>query len=95
MQVCAEAETAIDKVMHAISVPYARMVFIEGKVLVVEVRFLGRAWSRRYPDPEQLRSAPVMRELLADPLKEWAVRGRATSASMLGAKTARTFTTGV
>jgi hypothetical protein len=85
MTVCAEAEKAVDSVMLAIRVPYARMASMSGHVLVVQVRFLGRSWSRRYPDPARLRSPQAMSELLSDPLKEWAVRGRATSASMLSA----------
>jgi hypothetical protein len=91
MQVCQDAENAVDRVMQALAVPYARMVSMQGDELVVEVRFLGRGWSRRYHDPERLRAPRVMGEILSDPLKEWAVRGRATTSSILNAKPTRTM----
>ena len=94
MQVCAEVLKTVDEVMQPIAVHYARTAFMEGDVLVVEVRFLGRSWVRRCPDPERLSSLRFMREILADPLKEWAVRGLAMNASMLRAQPARTLTAG-
>jgi hypothetical protein len=91
MQVCEDAENAVDRVMQALAIPYARMVSMEGDVMLVQVRFLGRAWSRRYQDPERLRAPGVMGEILSDPLKEWAVRGRATTSSVLSVKPVRTM----
>jgi hypothetical protein len=77
---CEQVENAVDVVMRAIAVPYSRTVHFKSDSVTVEVKFLGRTWSRCYKDPAQLQSSAAIGALVTDPLKEWAVRGRSFAA---------------